>query len=140
MKSVLSLLASILLGIGSLHSADNPAIPTDNLQQKIIEVSQNNFDDLMHFSKPVIIDVYANRCVYCKRLDPILKELSQEMGADYRFAQLSLDREPQLVDSFNVRGFPTILFIKKGKEIGRHVGFMTKETFKSEIEKQFGVK
>lgn len=135
---IVPLLTSLLLTISSLHSADSQVTPTSHLHQTVIEVSQDNFDALMHFSKPVIIDVYSNRCVYCKRLTPILKELNEEMGGDYQFAKLSLDQEPELVNSFNVRGFPTILFIKDGNEIGRHVGFMTKEAFRKEIEKHFG--
>ncbi len=141
MKIAISLLASMLLGFCSLSAADAKATLTnDDPHQRVVEITHFNFQDMMHFSQPVIIEVYSSHCVYCKRLEPILQQLNEEMGDSYQFAKLSVDREPDLVDSFNVRGFPTILFIKDGKEVGRHVGFMNKEKFKAEIKKIFSEK
>ncbi len=104
----------------------------------VVEVTSDNFEGLMNFTKPVIIDVYSNRCTYCRRLEPIIEDLSKELNLKYQFAKLSLDREPNLVNSFNVKGFPTVIFLKNGKELGRHVGYMNKQTFESEIKKYFG--
>ncbi len=91
----------------------------------------------MNLIKPVVIDVYSDRCVYCKRLEPIMHELALEMSDRYQFAKLSLDEEPALVESFNIKSFPTILFLNRGKEVGRHVGYMSKESFKKEIDSTF---
>lgn len=141
MKCVLSLLITALLTTASLIASDAKLTLVNEIpSERVIEVTQSNFQDLMHFSKPVIIEVYSSHCVYCKRLEPIFQELNQEMGAHYQFAKLSVDQESRLVDSFNVRGFPTILYINEGKEMGRHVGFMNKEKFKADIEKVFGAK
>lgn len=143
MKKALSPLVALLCAIGTLHSVEQQtpqATPMAFEDRGILEITSLNFKEVISQSKQVIIDVYSNRCVYCKRLEPIIQELSGELGAEYIFAKLSLDNEPALVDSFNVRGFPTIIFLKEGQEVGRHVGYMTKEAFSSEIKNFFSSK
>jgi len=104
---------------------------------EIIHVTRENFQEVMDSPRPVIIDVYTDWCGPCKALAPIFKELNEKYGDKYQFAKLNGDEEPELLDHFQIQGVPTIIFIKNGKEVGRHVGFMTKENFIKKIKQYF---
>lgn len=105
--------------------------------QGIVQATSRNFQDLINDGRPLILDVYSNNCRYCRQLYPILETLSQEQGDRYQFAKLNIDQEGSLMRRYNIKGLPTILFFKGGKEVGRKVGFMNKGTFESEIKRYF---
>lgn len=75
-----------------------------------------------------ILYIYTEGCGYCKKFDPVFKEVSEEHGTQYEFVKSS---EP-FQDVYKV---PTIIFMKDGKEVGREAGFMGKEEFTAKIAK-----
>jgi thioredoxin len=104
----------------------------------ILQVTEDNLQALMNSSCPVIIDVYTDWCYPCRNFAPLFKELNEEYGHRYQFAKLDGEAQSNLLDHFNIRGFPTIIFIKDGKEVGRHLGFLSKEKFVSKMKELFG--
>lgn len=102
----------------------------------IIELNQENSKKTFDSSHFLVIDVYAEWCTPCKRLKPIFNELNAENGTQYQFAQVNAENDAAFVERFQITGFPTILFIKDGKEVGRQVGFMNKEQLLDVIKKQ----
>lgn len=104
---------------------------------EIIHVTKSNFQEVMASPRPVIIDVYADWCGPCKALAPIFKDLNDKYGDRYQFAKLNGDEEHALLDHFHITGLPTIIFIKDGQEVGRHVGFLNEEKFIKKIKQYF---
>lgn len=103
-------------------------------QFPIIQVDQTTLSDLLSSSRPVIIDVYTDWCGPCRLLAPCFKELNNELGDRYQFAKLNAEKESAIARSFKISAVPTIIFIKDGNEVGRHIGFMDKREFLKEIE------
>ena len=85
----------------------------------------------------VVIVVHTEWCGFCKKFAPVFEEVSKEHGKQYVFAKLDAQLNEELAKEFKVNGFPTILFMKKGKEIAREMGYMTKENFTAVISKHF---
>lgn len=84
----------------------------------------------------IIIDYWAEWCAPCRLLKPIFKELSSEMK-DVKFAKVDVDNAQDLAGNAAIRGIPTMIMFKDGKEINRMSGFMTKEALKHKIESTF---
>ena len=63
--------------------------------------------------KPCIIDFYATWCGPCKRLAPILEELSTEYGGQIVVYKVDAEQERELAALFRVRSYPTIVFCPK---------------------------
>lgn len=86
-----------------------------------------------------ILDFWAPWCGPCQMFKPIFDEVSKERP-DIVFGKVNTE-EPvngQLAAKYGIRGIPTIVFLKDGKEIGRFSGAYPKEMFKQEIKKHFG--
>lgn len=96
-------------------------------ERRMQHVTSKNLQKLLNSTKPLIIDCYANWCVPCRMLSVIYKELNQEYGDVYRFTKLNVEEEEEIAKTFHVKGLPTLLFIKNGKEVGRHTGYVDKE-------------
>ena len=103
----------------------------------VIELHQSNVNEVLSESKYVVIDVHTTWCPPCKLLSPIIEELSQEYGNLYTFASLNYEEEKELGVQYGIRSFPTLLFIKDGKEVGRTFGFVGKDSLLRLMDKYF---
>jgi len=89
---------------------------------------------------PKLLDFGRGKCIPCKAMAPILKELSEEYKDRVIIKIIEIDQESGLTTVNRIRLIPTqIFFDSKNKEVFRHEGFMDKEAIKKVFEKM-GVK
>jgi thioredoxin len=62
-------------------------------------------------ARPAIIDFYADWCGPCKRLTPIMEELSKEYDGLVDIYKVNIDTEQELAGAFGIMSVPSILFI-----------------------------
>ncbi len=104
-----------------------------------VDINSDNFEqEIKKSSKPVVLDVFATWCGPCQQMAPIFEELYKELSEKYKFAKLNIDEERDLSIQYNVSSVPTFIFIKNGEVIGREMGYIDKESFKSKIENTLG--
>lgn len=126
MKKLICILLTSLCSL----SAETPV-------DKVIQLTQSNVEEVCHSSEFVIIDAYGPNCFFCKCFLPLFYEMQREFGSLYQFASLNVKEEPALIDHFQLKTIPTVIFIKNGVEISRHAGSMNRDKFKSEIKQHF---
>jgi thioredoxin 1 len=80
-----------------------------------------------------MVDLWANWCSPCKTLGPIIERVSEESGV--KLLKINVDEAKDLSSSLNVRGIPTVIFFKEGKEVDRIVGLKQASAYNSIIEK-----
>jgi thioredoxin 1 len=89
---------------------------------------------------PKLLDFGANKCIPCKKMAPILQELSEEYKGRVVIKIIEIYEERELTRANQIQLIPTqIFFDAKNKEFYRHMGFMDKEQIKKVFEK-LGVK
>jgi len=129
MKAVYFLL--VLLGICKINAYADTA-PATNSERVITQVTSKNFSQIISSKKPVVIDVYADWCGPCKMFAPTFDEVQKE-ESQYDFAKLNGDEEESLRDQLKVEAYPTVIFFKDGKEVGRYEGLLSKEKFQEKL-------
>ncbi|HSJ62814.1 MAG TPA: thioredoxin [Gemmatimonadaceae bacterium] len=80
---------------------------------------------------PVIIDFYADWCGPCKAMAPIFDELAREHRGQALVLKLDTDRNPQATRRFNVRGIPTLIVFRDGREVAREVGAVPRDRLRA---------
>lgn len=96
--------------------------------------------DIAKVPLPKLLDFGAGTCIPCKKMAPILKELSEEYKGRVVIKIIEVYRERELTQANGIRLIPTqIFFDAKNQEVYRHMGFMDKEQIKKVFEKM-GVK
>ena len=96
--------------------------------------------DVAQSPLPKLLDFGRGICIPCKKMAPILQELSEEYKDKVIIKIIEIDREKELTQINRIRLIPTqIFFDSKNKEVFRHEGFMDKEAIKKVFEKM-GVK
>ena len=81
--------------------------------------------DVLDSSTPVLLDFWAEWCGPCKMIAPALEEIAAELGDKVTIAKLNIDENPDTPGKYGVRGIPTMLLFKDGKEVGRVSGAMS---------------
>ncbi|MDC8003768.1 thioredoxin [Aureisphaera galaxeae] len=87
---------------------------------------KSNFHSIIDSEIPVLVDFFATWCGPCKVLAPILKEVKDELGDRIKIIKIDVDKNAQLSDKYQVRGVPTLLLFKDGKQVWRQSGVLQK--------------
>ncbi|MFW6159958.1 MAG: thioredoxin family protein [Acidobacteriota bacterium] len=88
------------------------------------------FDLNIDFSKHKVtfIELGADRCVPCKAMQPIMKEIAEEYAGKIQVVFYDVWKDPRPARHYRIQLIPTQVFIdQNGEEIFRHVGFFPKE-------------
>jgi len=86
--------------------------------------------DLHHFqtdvldashTTPILVDFWAEWCSPCLVIAPVLEKLMTEFDGAVKLVKLEVDEgeNMKLAGRYKVRGFPTIMLVKNGEELGR---------------------
>jgi len=98
---------------------------------EVREVSSDNFQSEIKSGK-VLVDFYGPWCGPCKRLAPVLDQVSEDSSV--KIIKVNIDKASDLTQQYSVQGVPTLILFENGKEKGRMVGFRDKSAVKNFIE------
>jgi thioredoxin 1 len=100
-----------------------------------LDLSDDNFEkELTLTDRLILIDFWNESCIPCKRMAPMLEDLGRKYAGKLILAKLNTDINPIIVNRFEIRGVPTLLFMKSGQVLERISGVHTKSELIKVIE------
>lgn len=93
----------------------------------------SSFSDIINQDKPVLIDFYATWCGPCKALAPVLKQVKDSVADTANVLKIDIDKNQALATKLNVRGVPTLILYKNGKQVWRQSGVVSKADILNQI-------
>ena len=101
---------------------------------ELLSASDTTVRQALASGKPVVIDLGARTCIPCKKMAPILESLSGEYRGKASVLFIDVHEDQAAARKFRVQMIPTQIFFNgKGKEVGRHIGFMYKADIVKEL-------
>ncbi len=103
------------------------------------ETTDQNFEqDVLKSSKPVLVDFWAEWCMPCRQLTPIVEEIAKEKADTLDVYKVNIDHNPDTPTRYGVRGIPTLILFKDGKVAATKVGSLPKSVLLKWVEEQIG--
>ena len=104
----------------------------------MIELRDEIFEETVLKSElPVMVDFSATWCGPCKKVEPIIEELSEEYAGKVIAVKCDVEECPGTAAKFGIMNIPTVLFFKGGQPVDKNVGAAPKKVFVEKLEKLF---
>ena len=97
-------------------------------------VGDSDFDSVVMSSKlPVLVEFWAPGCGHCVRMDPVVEDIAGELTGRATVAKVDVSSSPKTASFFEIRGTPSFVVIKDGREATRFIGAMLKDELNTKI-------
>lgn len=88
-----------------------------------IDITAENFEqEVLKSDVPVIVDFWAEWCVPCKMVHPILDKIANEYDGKIKIAKVNVDQAGDIAGQYNIISIPTLLLFKDGQVVNQQVG------------------
>ena len=101
---------------------------------KVAELSTEKFNEIIK-EGIVLIDFFADWCMPCIMMAPIIDELSEKFNGKIKFGKVNIDENSELAQKYNVVSIPNFVLLKDGKVIEQFMGAMSAENFEEKLKK-----
>lgn len=108
--------------------ADKPGKPA--------EISDESFEnEALKSDLPAAVDFWSPGCAPCQVMGGLLNEIGPEYADRLRIFKINVEQNPLTAEQYRIRGVPTLVFLRKGKEVDRIVGLMPLHPLRQKLDK-----
>ena len=103
-----------------------------------MEVNDNNFDEkVIEASKKklIVVDFWADWCVPCNMLAPMLSKVVESYGGKVVLAKVNVDENPGKSNEYDINAIPAVKLFKNGEVVDEFTGVQSEDMIKKRIDK-----
>ena len=101
----------------------------------IKELNNSDFDLFIRNNKTAVIDFFAEWCMPCLMMVPVIEELSKKFAGRIGFAKLNVDENREIATKFKIMSIPTIIVFKGGEQVERITGAQSSDILAEKLKK-----
>ncbi|WP_420318355.1 thioredoxin [Ekhidna sp.] len=103
---------------------------------KAVEITDNNFEEILNSDQPVLVDFWAEWCGPCKMIGPVVEELAGDFEGKAVVGKVDVDANPEVSAKFGIRSIPTLLVFKNGEVVDKQIGAVPKNVLSDKLTAQ----
>ena len=109
------------------------------VSRNLIEFTDSNFEaEALKASVPVLVDFWAEWCMPCRMIGPIIEELADEFAGKIKFGKMDTDGNRDVPVKYGISAIPTLILLKDGEVVKKFVGLQQKADLKSALSEHVG--
>ena len=98
-------------------------------------INDKDFEDaVLNSDIPVLVDFWAEWCMPCRMIAPIVEELAKEYTGKMKFVSVDVDANPDTAMKYNIRSIPALIVFKNGLPIDQIVGAVPKSALQKKVD------
>jgi thioredoxin 1 len=106
------------------------------MSENVKETTDETFEnDVLKSDRPVLVDFWAAWCAPCRMLAPTVEAVADKYASNARVVKLNVDDNPSVSQRYGIKGIPTLILFKNGREEERVVGATSEGAISRMIEK-----
>ena len=107
----------------------------DEAREGVVKLKASSFDGFLNTNLPILIDFWADWCMPCRMMAPVMEDLAQAYSGRARFGKVNVDQNPQIAGRYGIMSIPHFLIFKNGNRIEKIVGAVGREALESVLKK-----
>src|SRR5271157_1040089 len=104
------------------------------MNKEVPELTNGEFDSFIKTGM-VLIDFFAEWCMPCLMMSPVVEELSDKFKGKIKFGKVNVDENQKIAEKFHVTSIPTFVLFKDGTQAQQFVGSMPHEEFREKLKR-----
>ncbi|MBU3907482.1 MAG: thioredoxin [Nanoarchaeota archaeon] len=101
---------------------------------KVPELTNGEFNNFITKGL-VLVDFYADWCMPCLMIAPVIEELAERFEGKIKFGKLNVEDNSVLSHKYKVSSIPNLILFKNGEMVERFVGNQSSEDFEKKLKK-----
>jgi len=94
----------------------------DQANPGVTKLSSASFDSFLNTDMPVLVDFWADWCMPCRTMTPVMEELAQAYAGRAKIGKVNVDENPQIASRYGIMSIPHFLIFKNGTRVEKIVG------------------
>jgi len=101
-----------------------------------ITLNESNWEEeVIKSDIPVMVDFWAEWCMPCRMVSPIVEKISNEYEERIKVGKLNVDENPSIATRYRIMAIPAVLFFKNGNLVDQVVGAVPKRVLEEKVKK-----
>jgi thioredoxin 1 len=109
----------------------------DEARGGVVKLNSESFDNFINSDLPVVIDFWADWCMPCRMMAPVMEELAKAYSGKALFGKVNVDENPQISSRYGIMSIPHFLIFKNGTRVEKIVGAVGRGPLENAIKKHF---
>lgn len=106
------------------------------MSENVRETTDGTFEtDVLKSDRPVLVDFWAEWCAPCRMLAPTVEAVAEKYATTATVVKLNVDHNPSVSQRYGIKGIPTLILFKNGKEEERVVGATSEQAISRMLDK-----
>jgi thioredoxin 1 len=107
----------------------------DQAKAGVTKLNSSNFDSVLSTDKPVLVDFWADWCMPCRMMAPVMDELAQTYAGKAIFGKVNVDENPQIASRYGIMSIPHFLIFKNNTLVEKIVGAVGRDPLENALKK-----
>ena len=107
----------------------------DNATAGVAKLDSSSFDGFLNTGVPVLVDFWADWCMPCRMMAPVMEELAKDYAGKARVGKVNVDENPQIAGRYGIMSIPHFLIFKNGTLVEKIVGAVGRDPLESALKK-----
>ena len=101
----------------------------------VVKLDSSSFDNFLNTDLPVLVDFWADWCMPCRMMAPVMEKLAQAYTGKVLFGKVNVDENSQIASRYGVMSIPHFLIFKNGTRVEKIVGAVGRDPLENALKK-----